>query len=322
MRLFVLYAAWLSSLLSCETLQNPTENRVVSSKDTIPSILIRCGSGSEEFYFEAMIPRAISENMQVNILNLNPSSMDSFYSNHKADYIQAIRTFDENRLPKSAAWKTSLVFELPKYVSPSGAEYKRTIAFHPSVFRGQSDRANSKALYSRELYKGRRSDSKVGLSRTATLQCTNGNDLNDHGCPKGFSRMTDQLGGVVLPELEPSFGVGLTGGEIRAVVRSHLNEINHCYLRTLLKTPTASGCLKMHWIVNSMGLIDSADITSSTVDDRSLLSCVSDKIKTWQFPKPRGSKSVKVEYPFSFYLIKPDQNRCFPELGRSQDHCT
>jgi TonB family protein len=51
------------------------------------------------------------------------------------------------------------------------------------------------------------------------------------------------------------------------------------------------------------GRVSGASILSSSIRDSKMKSCVTSKVRRWKFPKPRGGKSVKVNYPFVFNPI-------------------
>lgn len=95
---------------------------------------------------------------------------------------------------------------------------------------------------------------------------------------------------------------GLTGDEIAAVIRANLNQIRHCY-ETLLKIePEASGKVMSSFIVKAKdGSVGKVDLTSNSVsEDKAFGDCITDKVKGWRFPKPRGGQDVTVNYPFVF----------------------
>ena len=105
---------------------------------------------------------------------------------------------------------------------------------------------------------------------------------------------------VSVPPGDPVVSGGLTAQEISAVIRANLNQIRHCYEQLLQRSPNASGKISVKFEIAVNGRISSVGVTNSTVSDARMRSCVTGKIKRWDFPKPRGGQPVSVTYPFVF----------------------
>ena len=84
---------------------------------------------------------------------------------------------------------------------------------------------------------------------------------------------------------------------IRRVIRSHINEVRHCYNQALAKDPNAKGRIAVQFMIGPTGHVRSAIVQESTMKDAAVGTCVSAAVKRWIFPKPTGS-SVLVTYPF------------------------
>ena len=67
---------------------------------------------------------------------------------------------------------------------------------------------------------------------------------------------------------------------IQKVVRQHHGELRACYEREVAKV----------------------NLKSSTMKNKNVEKCVTDSIKFWRFPQPRGGGAVQVEYPFDFQV--------------------
>lgn len=96
---------------------------------------------------------------------------------------------------------------------------------------------------------------------------------------------------------------GLTREEIERVVRRHLNEIQACYEKSLIQSGNQAieGRLKVGWTVNREGRAVAVMQQSSFGGQADLFNCVSRRIQTWQFPRPRGSsRGADVSWPFVF----------------------
>lgn len=99
---------------------------------------------------------------------------------------------------------------------------------------------------------------------------------------------------------DPLVSGGLTQEEILAVIRSNLSQIRHCYERLLQRSPSSAGKIKVRFVVNRTGRVNSASTTQSDIGDGKMKSCLLGLIRTWNFPKPRGGEQVTVNYPFTF----------------------
>ncbi|MEI8026697.1 MAG: TonB family protein [Pseudomonadota bacterium] len=101
----------------------------------------------------------------------------------------------------------------------------------------------------------------------------------------------------------PGVDGGLTQQEVSAVIRSHLNEIRHCYEQLLQRSPSSAGKVQVKFVVGESGRVNSASVTNSSISDAQMQGCIVGKIRTWNFPRPRGGQAVNVDYPFVFNPI-------------------
>jgi TonB family protein len=107
-------------------------------------------------------------------------------------------------------------------------------------------------------------------------------------------------GVINIPTGDPSVSGGLTAQEIMAVIRSHLNEIRHCYEQLLQRSPSASGKISVNFTVGLSGSVTRVSVAEATLNDAVTRGCVTGRIQRWTFPKPRGGQPVEVNYPFVF----------------------
>lgn len=101
----------------------------------------------------------------------------------------------------------------------------------------------------------------------------------------------------------PGVDGGLTQQEVAAVIRSHLNEIRHCYEQLLQRAPSSAGKVQVKFTVAPTGRVSTASIANSSISDAQLQGCIVGKIRSWTFPVPRGGQPVHVDYPFVFNPI-------------------
>lgn len=95
---------------------------------------------------------------------------------------------------------------------------------------------------------------------------------------------------------------GLDPNVIKATIGKYLNQIRACYELGLRKNPGLTGQVTMAFEVAGTGKLNFAKVHQSTLGDGEVTECISQKMITWQFPKPLGGVNVKVKYPF---LLRP-----------------
>ena len=68
----------------------------------------------------------------------------------------------------------------------------------------------------------------------------------------------------------------------------------------LVRFPKLAGKVKVKFIINDAGLVAQSSVAESDVGDPTLDNCISGRVKTWIFPKPKGGGIAIVSYPFVF----------------------
>lgn len=71
-----------------------------------------------------------------------------------------------------------------------------------------------------------------------------------------------------------------------------------CYETGLKKNPGLGGQVTMNFEINGAGDLNFAKVQKTSLDNAEVENCISQKMMTWKFPKPRGGVAVKVSYPF------------------------
>jgi outer membrane biosynthesis protein TonB len=91
---------------------------------------------------------------------------------------------------------------------------------------------------------------------------------------------------------------GLDRDQIAAVINRHIGEILYCYEQGLQVKPGLNGRVNERFVINGAGRVSSANVSSSSLHDAGVEGCITNHLKSWQFPKPVGGVNVKVTYPF------------------------
>jgi hypothetical protein len=87
---------------------------------------------------------------------------------------------------------------------------------------------------------------------------------------------------------------------IRKVIEAHKAQIRYCYEKELVRTPGLFGKIDMEWTIGGDGLVKDSKPKTSTMNNPEVERCIAQKIRTWEFPKPKGGGIVIVRYPFVF----------------------
>lgn len=95
---------------------------------------------------------------------------------------------------------------------------------------------------------------------------------------------------------------GLDANVIKATIAKYLNQVRACYELGLRRNPGLTGQVTMNFEVGGQGMLNFAKVLQSTLGDAEVSNCISDRMMTWQFPRPVGGVNVKVKYPF---LLRP-----------------
>lgn len=88
--------------------------------------------------------------------------------------------------------------------------------------------------------------------------------------------------------------------EIRAVIRSHIDEVKHCYEAELGNHPDLLGRVMVTFTISAQGDVIASKMESSTMDSPPVEACTVATVRRWRFPKPIGGGVVIVSYPFVF----------------------
>lgn len=117
----------------------------------------------------------------------------------------------------------------------------------------------------------------------------------------GYGSMN--MGGTAAAYFEPVQEEALVEGgldkdQIAAVINRHIGEVIYCYEKGLQVQPGLSGRVGMNFTINGGGIVSTAAVGSSSLHSAQVEGCITNRLRTWKFPKPIGGVNVKVQYPF------------------------
>jgi hypothetical protein len=91
---------------------------------------------------------------------------------------------------------------------------------------------------------------------------------------------------------------GLDRSVVQATIAKYLSQVRACYETGLKRNPGLGGQVTMGFEIGAEGDLNFARVQRSNLDDKDVEQCISQRMMSWKFPKPRGGVSVKVSYPF------------------------
>ena len=117
----------------------------------------------------------------------------------------------------------------------------------------------------------------------------------------GYGSMN--MGGTAAAYFEPvqeeaMVEGGLDKDQIAAVINRHIGEVIYCYEKGLQVKPDLSGRVGVKFLINGQGIVSTAGIENTSLKNAQVEGCITNRLRTWRFPKPIGGVNVKVSYPF------------------------
>jgi len=97
----------------------------------------------------------------------------------------------------------------------------------------------------------------------------------------------------------PNVGDFCEKKNIRRVVSQKSQAIQYCYEKQLQMNPDLSGKIVAQWKVGLQGQVKTASVSSSTLGNQKVESCILRAIKRMRFKKPDGGICI-INYPFAF----------------------
>ncbi len=113
-----------------------------------------------------------------------------------------------------------------------------------------------------------------------------------NGSGRGEAKVTLQAG-------TPQVSGYLSAEEINRVVRANQAALRYCYESEVQRQRGLKGKVIVQWRVDRAGLVPSARVASTTLNDSRVEGCIVRQVRKWHFPKPDGGE-VSVMYPFIF----------------------
>lgn len=143
------------------------------------------------------------------------------------------------------------------------------------------------------------SERGIGLANVGTAG-RGGGGRGGSGYGKGAGDLGERNSRVpkIVPG-EPQVQGSLDREIIRRVVRQHRGEIKFCYESELQKNKGLGGRVLVRFTISATGSVVSAVVKETSLNNATVERCITDKIRRWVFPEPKGGGIVMVNYPFN-----------------------
>lgn len=122
-----------------------------------------------------------------------------------------------------------------------------------------------------------------------------GNTLVASGEGNGISAISVSSNDVVLDG-------GLSRYAINATIAKYINQVRKCYEDQLISNPSLEGMVTVNFEISASGMLNYSNIKKSSLNNKNVEKCITNRMMTWKFPKPKGGTSVNVNYPF---MLRP-----------------
>jgi hypothetical protein len=114
--------------------------------------------------------------------------------------------------------------------------------------------------------------------------------------------------GAGISSIAVSQGMMVSGGldynAVAATIAKYINQVRDCYEKGLLKEADLQGTVTTNFEISKSGMLNYSRVGKTSLNNSMVEGCITTRMMTWQFPKPRGDVNVRVSYPF---LLKPSK---------------
>ena len=90
----------------------------------------------------------------------------------------------------------------------------------------------------------------------------------------------------------------LSKSVIADVIADHIGEIRRCYEDSLAGWPQLAGRVAVKFIIQPDGSVDRSAVAETTLHHKPTECCITNAVRSWQYPPPDGGGIVVVTYPF------------------------
>ena len=95
---------------------------------------------------------------------------------------------------------------------------------------------------------------------------------------------------------------GLSRYAINATIAKYLSQVRRCYESQLNKQPGLEGLVTVSFQISGSGMLNYSKVKNSSLKNSVVETCITTKMMSWKFPKPKGGVNVNINYPF---MLRP-----------------
>ena len=146
-----------------------------------------------------------------------------------------------------------------------------------------------------------------------------------YGPPAANAPMPSEIAGsksVIPPKIKlhtPEVTGTMDKRTVQKFVAAHKSELRACYETELAKTKDLLGKVTLMWIINKDGVVSTAVIKESTLNNKRMEDCLINMVKLWHFPRLENGGLTRVEYPMSFTSESAEFLRAHPNAKPTRD---
>ena len=122
-----------------------------------------------------------------------------------------------------------------------------------------------------------------------------GNTMVASGSGKGISA-------IAVSNSDMAVEGGLSRYAINATIAKYLSQVRRCYEAQLKFNENLQGLVEVSFMINGQGRLDFSKVKRTTLKNPATEKCITTKMMSWKFPKPKGGVKVPVKYPF---MLRP-----------------
>lgn len=91
---------------------------------------------------------------------------------------------------------------------------------------------------------------------------------------------------------------------VKSVIKNNLNLFKNCYEVEYRKNHSLEGKVVIGWSIDQNGLVTKTWVKDTKMNNQNVENCLTDKVKTLNFPKAPLGTVAEVQYPFVFQKSK------------------
>jgi hypothetical protein len=95
---------------------------------------------------------------------------------------------------------------------------------------------------------------------------------------------------------------GISRYAINATIAKYLSQVRRCYESQLNKQPGLEGLVTVSFQISGSGMLNYSRVKNSSLKNSVVETCITTKMMSWKFPKPKGGVNVNINYPF---MLRP-----------------